>query len=56
MDNKYAYAKVHVILDDGEDAEIYIGGEVEVFYHHERIKAYVKRNKSKVPSNDKEDS
>lgn len=45
MDNKGASAKVHVVLDDGTEAEVYIGGSVEVYYHKERIKAYVKRRK-----------
>ncbi len=44
-ENKGEYAKVYVLLDDGTEAEIYVGGDVEVYYYKGRIRAYVKRNK-----------
>lgn len=39
------YAVVTVLTSDGDTADIFVGGEIEVFYHKEKIKAYVKRGK-----------
>lgn len=45
MDNKGEYALVHVLLNSGEEAVVYVGGSVEVFYDpaHDKVKAFVKK-------------
>lgn len=43
MVNKGSYAVVTVLTDEGDEAETYIGGSVEVYYHHGKIKAFVKK-------------
>ena len=43
LDNKHAYGNVHVVLDDGTECTIYIGGSVEVFFDKGKIKAFMKR-------------
>lgn len=45
--NKVNYALVAVLLDDGTEAEVWVGGSVEVYYDHGRIKAWVKRRLDK---------
>jgi len=45
-ENKGSYAKVHVLLDDGLEAYVWVGGEVEVFMDKSQTKAFVKRRKS----------
>ena len=45
-ENKVTYAIVHVLLDDGTEAEVYVGGDVEVFLHRDKIKAFVKKKAS----------
>lgn len=42
-ENKVQYAIVHVLIDDGTEAEVYVGGTVEVFLDKNKIKAFVKR-------------
>lgn len=43
VENHKTHLIVHALLEDGEECSIYVGGEVEVFYHKGTIKAYVKR-------------
>lgn len=45
FEDKDSYGVAHVLLDDGTEAQVYIGGDVEVFFHKQTIKAHVKRNK-----------
>lgn len=37
------YLLVNVLLTDGTEAVVVVGGEVEVFFHRGRIKAFIKR-------------
>ena len=41
------YCVVAVLLDDGTEATVRVGGDVEVFFHHGQIKAVVKRAQSR---------
>lgn len=41
------YCVVAVLLDDGTEATIYIGGECEVFFSKGQVKAHVKRAQSR---------
>lgn len=43
MENRKDYALVHVVLDNGEECVVYIGGSVEVYLNKGRISAFVKR-------------
>lgn len=45
-----SYATISVVLDNGEEAEVYVGGEVECFYDNKNgvYKAFVKRRVSDV--------
>lgn len=43
------YGIVHVQLDDGMGAEIYIGGAVEAYFHHGKVKAFIKKAPPKNP-------
>ncbi len=43
--NHDTFATIHVLLDDGMEGVVWVGGEVEAFYHKEKIKVFVKRNK-----------
>jgi translation elongation factor P/translation initiation factor 5A len=43
--DKEDYALVDVLLDDGTEAQIYIGGNCEVFFHKGQVKAFVKKAK-----------
>jgi hypothetical protein len=43
--NKGDYALVNVLLEDGTEAQVYIGGECEVFFHKGTVKAFVKKTK-----------
>lgn len=36
---------VTVELDDGMEATIYVGGQVETFFHKGQVRAWVKKNK-----------
>jgi len=45
IQNKDTYALVNVLLSDGTEAVCFVGGEVEVFFHHGIIKAFVKKTK-----------
>jgi hypothetical protein len=45
--NKGDYALVYVLTEDGDEATIYCGGEVELFFHKGQIKAFVKRAQSR---------
>ena len=38
-----SYANVHVQLSDGATALVWVGGEVEEYFHHGKHKARVKR-------------
>ena len=42
-DNKVKYANVHVLLDDGTEAEVWVGGNVEVYFDKGKIKAFVRK-------------
>ncbi len=41
------YCIVYVLLDNDEEAEVYVGGEVEAYLDpkHGKYKAYIKRRK-----------
>jgi len=54
--NHGAYATVSVVLEDGTECEVYVGGDVEVFYDatHHRVKAVVKRRKFLKPLDKKQ--
>lgn len=41
------YGIVTVQLDDGSEAEVFIGGQCEVYFHHGKIKAFVRRTPQK---------
>jgi len=43
MTNHGDYANVEVVLEDGEVGDVYIGGDVERYFHHEKIKIFIKR-------------
>lgn len=43
FENKGAYALVTVQLDDGTEAVIYNGGQVEVYFAYGRISAFVRK-------------
>lgn len=43
-EDKYAIATVR--LDDGSESSVYIGGEVEEYYHAGKSKAHIKRTRS----------
>lgn len=47
VENKVSYANVHVLLDNGEEAIVWVGGNVDVYFDatHNKIKAFVKRPK-----------
>lgn len=45
LENKDTYAVVYVQLNDGEEAEVYVGGNCQVYYHHNKIKAFVMKGK-----------
>lgn len=47
MDNRGSYGLVSVILDDGTEAQVIVGGEVDVYFHKGTVKAHIKRNKGK---------
>jgi hypothetical protein len=47
IDNRGEWAVNYVLLEDGESAEVWVGGDVTVFLHNGKIKAYVKRRKAK---------
>lgn len=49
MVNKGAAATVYVQLDDGSEAEIFIGGAVEIWFDHahNKSKAHVRRAQSR---------
>lgn len=46
LENKDTYAVVHAQTDEGDDVSIWVGGEVQVYLHKGKIKAFVKRNKT----------
>ena len=46
FENKGEYGVVHVLLNDGTEAEVWVGGEVVVYYHKNRVKAFIKRRKT----------
>lgn len=43
MQNKGDYALINVLMDDGLEAVVYVGGACEVFFSHGRINAFVKK-------------
>lgn len=50
---KNEYVTVTVLTDEGEEASIWVGGEIETFFHAGRIKAHIKRNKTLTKDNNK---
>lgn len=46
VENKGSYALVHALTNEGDTVEIFVGGVIDIFYHHGVIKAHVKRNKT----------
>ena len=47
LDNRDTYCLVNVLLDDGTEAVVAVGGEVEVGLHKGVIAAWVKKGTSK---------
>jgi len=51
---KYApndeYVIVTVLTSEGDEADIWVGGQLEVFYHKGRIKGFVKRPANLTPA------
>lgn len=45
MQNKGTYALINVTLDDGGEAVVAVGGEVEVYFHKGTVRAFVKKGK-----------
>ena len=43
MTNNGSYALIHVLMEDGLEAEVYVGGDCETYHHHGKNKAFVKR-------------
>lgn len=43
-ENKQDHAKVYVQLDDGTEGVCYVGGSVEVFFHNQQIRVFVKKH------------
>lgn len=43
VNNKKTYAEVFVLLEDGTEARVMVGGSVEVYLDHGIIKAFVKK-------------
>jgi hypothetical protein len=41
--NKGEYALVNVLMDDGTEAVVYVGGDCEVFFDKGIVKCFVKR-------------
>lgn len=42
-ENKGDRAKITALLDDGTECTIWVGGEVEVFYHQGQVRGFVKK-------------
>lgn len=42
-ENKGDYALVHVLMADGTEATVWVGGECEVFFDKGKVKAFVKK-------------
>lgn len=44
-ENKVKYARVHVLLNTGEEGVVYVGGSVEVYHdpEYDQIKVFVKK-------------
>ena len=49
------YCIVYVQTDDGSEASIYVGGQVELFFSKGQIKAHVKRAQSRGKLDTKRD-
>lgn len=47
MENKGDSAKVFVMMEDGTEGYVYIGGDCEVFLHHGQIKVFIKKGAPK---------
>ena len=45
FESKDSYAIVHVLMEDGTEAQVYVGGDCQIYYHHGKIKAFVTRGK-----------
>lgn len=43
-ENKQTKAKVYVLLDDGLEAVVYVGGSVEVYLVGQEIRAFVRKS------------
>lgn len=50
------YAVATVLTDEGEEARVYIGGDVETFFHGGVIKAHILRNKVALTSDKANDN
>lgn len=50
VENHKSYLIVHALTDEGDEVSIFVGGQIEIYYHKGKIKAYVKRNKSLTDS------
>lgn len=42
-ENRGETARITVLLDDGTEATVYVGGAVEVFFHNGQVRAFVKK-------------
>lgn len=47
-EDKGSYALVHVIMEDGLEAVVYVGGECETYFHKGRATAFVKKTKTTI--------
>ncbi len=45
VENKGTYLRVHVLMADGTEAQVFVGGECEVYLDHGVVKAFVKKKK-----------
>lgn len=46
VENHKSYLIVHALTDEGDEVSVFVGGQIEIYYHKGKIKAYVKRNKA----------
>lgn len=43
LEKRGEFGLVHVVLEDGTEGAVYVGGDVEVYFHKGQIKVFVKR-------------
>ncbi len=54
IENHDTFARVHVLVDEQEEAVVWVGGEVEIFHDdkYDKTKAWVKKTVDKTIDND----